>query len=255
MSKKLGQDIKKTAQKVSDDLQKATQKHAAGAVAEVIKGKDPKKVLAETSKKMTQEVAEKATQEVKKNVDKKVDESIKKIDAAVKKADKKVEQKKKEIAKETEKISKELNKEIKDIKKEIKDEAMVGGAVVARRRCPRGMIYRRPYTRRVRRVGRGRRAGSMIRIKGKCIPDKGRKGKGPKLITIKQKGILTQFGYGVSKTEAVSRAALVKAARKYTPLSTLRRLVAIRTLNKSNPKTYNKLDKDVKFLQRKYFSK
>ena len=78
--------------------------------------------------------------------------------------------------------------------------------------------------------------------------------KGPKLITIppEDEGILGKYGYTLTKSHEDRVKALKKAYKENSHLKILRHLNAIRTLQKSNERNYNKLDKDMKWLQAYY---
>lgn len=86
-----------------------------------------------------------------------------------------------------------------------------------------------------------------------CIKDQGRKGRGAQILPKVEPGLLTKYGYSLSKKADIRRKALDKAIKKEGKLKILRRTVYIRTLNKSKPLVYNKLNADVKHLQAKYF--
>jgi len=93
-----------------------------------------------------------------------------------------------------------------------------------------------------------------VKVKPTCIEDKGNPGKGPKLITIpsEDEGILGKYGYRLKDSHQNRIKALKKAFKENSHLKILRHLNAIRTLQKSNEKMYNKLDKDMKWLQEYY---
>jgi len=70
-----------------------------------------------------------------------------------------------------------------------------------------------------------------------------------------KKGELTSLGYSSSKKAKTRRAALEKAVDRYGPLSTLRKVNAIRVLTKRrSPKVSKTLKADVKYLQKHYFT-
>lgn len=69
-----------------------------------------------------------------------------------------------------------------------------------------------------------------------------------------KKGELTELGYSSSKKAKTRRQALEKAVDRYGPLSTLRKVNAIRVLTKRRaPTTSKKYKADVRYLQRRYF--
>lgn len=77
-------------------------------------------------------------------------------------------------------------------------------------------------------------------------------GKGKKLFEIKDKGFLTKNGYSLKKSTEQRKKSLRRSSKEKGMLPVLRHLNAIRTLQKNNPKNFNKLDKDVKFVQKEY---
>ena len=99
-----------------------------------------------------------------------------------------------------------------------------GGAT---RKCPKGMIYRRAYTRKAT----AKRRGSFIH--GSCIRDLGAPGKGYRFggpgIGKLREGELERFGYtGVTGMKAEARhAALQKAVQYYGALRVFRKLHAV----------------------------
>ena len=116
--------------------------------------------------------------------------------------------------------------------------------------CPKGEIMRKGYqfTRKTSK--------KVIRVEPTCIEDRGKPGKGPKLITMPSYdvGLLSKYEYQLSNNHAARVKSLKRAMRNENGLKVLRHLNAIRTLNKSNEKIYNKLDRDMKWLQ-KYYEK
>jgi hypothetical protein len=91
-----------------------------------------------------------------------------------------------------------------------------------------------------------------VKVKSSLIKDRGQKGKGKKLFEVKDKGFLSEKGYGLKKSDNARKTSLRKASKEKGSLSVLRHLNAIRTLQKSNLENYKKLDKDVKFIQKEY---
>ena len=115
----------------------------------------------------------------------------------------------------------------------------------------KGLIRRSSYIRKsyIRKDGI-KVKGS--KVKSSLIKDRGKKGKGKKLFEIKDKGFLSEKGYSLKKSNNARKTSLRKASKEKGSLSVLRHLNAIRTLQKSNPENYKKLDKDVKFIQKEY---
>jgi hypothetical protein len=119
---------------------------------------------------------------------------------------------------------------------------------------PNGMIRRSSYIKK----SYNRKDGTKVKgskIKSSLIKDRGQKGKGKKLFEIKDKGFLREEGYSLKKSLSQRRASLKKASREKGMLPVLRHLNAIRTLQKSNPENYKKLDEDVKYIQKEYRNK
>lgn len=91
-----------------------------------------------------------------------------------------------------------------------------------------------------------------VKVKSSLIKDQGKIGKGRKLFEIKDKGFLTKNGYSLKKSSDERKKSLRRASEEKGMLSVLRHLNAIRTLQKNNHDNFNKLDKDVKFVQKEY---
>jgi hypothetical protein len=116
--------------------------------------------------------------------------------------------------------------------------------------CKKGEIKRVGYS-------YNRKTGSHVSVKSSCIKDQGRKGKGPKLITMPEYdiGLLSNYGYSLSDSHETRVKALKKALKENSELKILRHINALRTLHKSSEKYYNKLDKDLKWIQNDYSKK
>jgi hypothetical protein len=98
------------------------------------------------------------------------------------------------------------------------------------------------------------KSGKKIDVKPTCIKDKGKSGKGEKLIIFPEEdvGLLSKYGYKLKNSHEKRVESLKKAIKDNSELKILRHINAIRTLQKSNEKLYNKLDKDMKWLQKDY---
>lgn len=109
--------------------------------------------------------------------------------------------------------------------------------------CPKGMIRRASYKKK-----------SGKKVKYGCVKDMGKPGKGPKLIVMPSEdiGLLGDFGYSLKKSHKDRVKALKNACKKHEMLKILRHVNALRTLFKSNESYYNKLDKDMKWIQKNY---
>jgi hypothetical protein len=91
-------------------------------------------------------------------------------------------------------------------------------------------------------------------IMRKSIEDKGKPGKGPVYFTIPKEdiGLLEKYNYSLKNNFEERIKSLKKANKALSKLNVLRYINAIRTLQKSHEKYYNKLDKDMKWLQENY---
>jgi hypothetical protein len=79
--------------------------------------------------------------------------------------------------------------------------------------------------------------------------------KNKKLFEIKDKGFLRKNGYSLKKTSKERKKSLRRASKEKGMLPVLRHLNAIRTLQKNNTNNFEKLDQDVKFVQKEYKNK
>lgn len=115
-------------------------------------------------------------------------------------------------------------------------------------KCDKGQIERVGYSFVKKKTGKKVSVGSS------CISDKGKPGKGPKLITIPEYdvGLLSKYGYSLAESHERRVTSLKKAIKSNSELKILRHINALRTLLKSSPKLYNKLDKDMKWIQKDY---
>ncbi len=118
-------------------------------------------------------------------------------------------------------------------------------------KCPKGMIKKVGYT------YKRKTSKQNIKVKSECIKDKGKMSntsKGPKLDILPNYdiGILSNYGYSLKDSHDIRVKALKKAIKQNDELKILRHVNALRTLFKSNEKYYNKLDKDLKWIQKDY---
>jgi hypothetical protein len=118
---------------------------------------------------------------------------------------------------------------------------------MATRKCKRGSIYRVGYT---------RKNGS--RVKGACIRDVGRPGKGfpggPGIGALKS-GELAQFGYSdvIHKSATRRHASLTRAVKKYGSLSVWRKLNAVQVYTRRLSPPSSKIFKaDMNWVRSKY---
>ncbi len=123
------------------------------------------------------------------------------------------------------------------------DKVQNGGA-----KCPKGMIKRVGYS------FKRKTSKKTVHVKAECIKDQGKPGKGPKLgiLPAYDIGILSDYGYSLHDSHEERVKALKKAIKHNNELKILRHVNALRTLFKSNEKYYNKLDKDLKWIQNNY---
>jgi hypothetical protein len=93
-----------------------------------------------------------------------------------------------------------------------------------------------------------------IKVHKVCIKDQGKLGKGPKLgiLPSYDVGILSDYGYSLHNSYEERIKALKRAMKHHNELKILRHVNALRTLFKSNEKYYNKLDRDLKWIQAHY---
>ncbi len=117
-------------------------------------------------------------------------------------------------------------------------------------KCPKGMIEKVGYS------FKRKTSKKTVKVKPVCIKDQGKSGKGPKLgiLPAYDVGILSDYGYSLHDSHDMRIKALKKAMKHHNELKILRHINALRTLFKSNEKYYNKLDKDLKWIQKDYSS-
>ena len=101
---------------------------------------------------------------------------------------------------------------------------------------------RRPMTIRDRRGYTYHLKGGRTHVQATMIENRGQPGKGSKLIPITRPGMLTLYGYSVSKSATARHRALARAIRTghQKPISVFRRLQAVATLSKRTLPTYAK---------------
>ena len=123
---------------------------------------------------------------------------------------------------------------------------------MATRKCGKGKIYRKSYTRR------GTRADRKSIVRGQCIRNVGVPGKGfrggPGIGQLRS-GELSKFGYDhvVSKTMAQRRDALEKAVKAYGSLGVWRKLNAVQVYTRRLSPASSKIFKeDMDWVRGKY---
>lgn len=122
-------------------------------------------------------------------------------------------------------------------------------------KCPSGMIKRSSYSYKKSSSNKKVKVGS--KQPKVIIKDQGMPGKGPKIIKIPKEdiGILSNYGYSLKLPYDDRIKALKKAMKYVDELKILRHLNALRTLFKSNEKYFDKLNKDVHWIQKHYKTK
>jgi hypothetical protein len=65
-------------------------------------------------------------------------------------------------------------------------------------------------------------------------------------------GLLSDYGYFLKNSHEDRIKAIKRSMKDHSELKILRHLNALRTLQKSNEKLFNKLDKDLKWIQKDY---
>lgn len=112
--------------------------------------------------------------------------------------------------------------------------------------CPPGQVRRKAYTRR----SRSKSGKKKVRVKSKCIKDRGLPGKGPKLFKVEHPGILTGFGYHTSELGSERRRAIEKAVKSKGYAEIFRALNNLRIWNKNvNPGIAEKATSDIEYLR------
>ena len=114
--------------------------------------------------------------------------------------------------------------------------------------CPSGKIKRDGY------VYTKKNSKKVVKVNSTCVKDKGKPGKGPKLIVIPEYdiGLLSKYGYSLKNSYLKRIESLKKAICANSELKILRHLNALRTLHKSNEYMFNKLNKDLQWVQQDY---
>ena len=117
--------------------------------------------------------------------------------------------------------------------------------------CPVGQIKKSSYKRSSYKKKSGVTV-SATRVAATCIKDVGKPGKGEKLFEVTKPNLLRNYGYSTKKTSDQRKQSLKRAMSKEKPLEVLKHLNAIRTLNKPRREIYNKMDNDMKYVQKEY---
>jgi len=133
------------------------------------------------------------------------------------------------------------------------------------KKCKGNKILKSPYWRKAHlRKAYTRSDGTKVSssyvnrtyVPSTCVDDRGKKGKGPKILPLpKKQKLLRNFGYKLSDSFEKRKKALKKASNKYNPLEILRHIVLIHNLqakDKKNKMNINKLKKDKAFMKKLY---
>ena len=99
------------------------------------------------------------------------------------------------------------------------------------------------------------RPAGKTQVQATLIVDRGKLGKGPKVIPVTRPGMLTAYGYSVSKSPMARHRALTKAITygMQKPLEVFHRLQAVATLSKRTMPSYAKTYRyDRNYIGRKF---
>ena len=115
-------------------------------------------------------------------------------------------------------------------------------------KCPKGEIMRVGYSYTKKKTNK------KVSVEPTCIKDRGKAGKGLKLIQMPEYdvGLLSKYGYSLAHSHIDRVKSIKKAMKENSELKILRHINALRTLQKSNQKYHNKLDKDYKWIEKDY---
>lgn len=117
--------------------------------------------------------------------------------------------------------------------------------------CPKGQIKRASYKRKSYKK-KDSTIVKATRVPATCIIDRGNPGRGVKLYEVTKPQLLRSYGYSTDESYEDRKISLKRAMTHEDPLEVLRHLNAIRTLQRANPEIYNKMDKDMKYIQVEY---
>jgi hypothetical protein len=150
-----------------------------------------------------------------------------------------------------------MDKDIKKVKKRTALKKKVGSVyhptskTIRTGECPIGEVGRKGYYRHAYEKKDGHHIKGSY-VKRSCIKDVGMPGKvisSAKVIPKLKEGALSKYGYSTDLTEKERLVCLVKAIKELTYAGVIRRINAIRTLTKSNPKLFKIYTKDIENLQ------
>ena len=118
-------------------------------------------------------------------------------------------------------------------------------------RCPRGKIFRKAFTRKAFTRSDGTRVKAS-RTPGKCIIDRGKPGKGPKILPTPRKGSLEGWKKDMPRKER--HALLKRLTKKENCRSVIGRLTLLRNIS-DDPGTDRVAEADAKWLHDQPFCK
>ena len=111
-------------------------------------------------------------------------------------------------------------------------------------KCGKGFILREGYKRR----GYYNKYGTYIKavyVPPTCIVDRGKKGKGPRLLPELKKGTLSQYGYHAHLNAQERHKSLSRATRNIPAITVFRKLNAVYVLSRNtNPRVSNIFRRD-----------
>jgi len=124
----------------------------------------------------------------------------------------------------------------------VRSDKIINNNIKMPKSCPAGKIKRNGYT-----TERGTKVATT------CTKNMSTPGKTPsnkKVLPKLKEGYLSKYGYSFSKNDTKRETSLRKAMKNEGDLEVLRRVVLLRTYMKNEPLKFQKLDKDVKYIQK-----
>jgi len=119
-------------------------------------------------------------------------------------------------------------------------------------RCPVGKIMKKGYYRHDYEKKDGTHVKGKY-VKQACTPNKGKPGKtleSAKVIPPLKKGELTKFGYSTHLSEKERLQSLIKAVKDLSYATVIRKINAVRTLSRNDPKLNKIYTTDIENLQK-----
>jgi len=113
-------------------------------------------------------------------------------------------------------------------------------------KCKSGTILRKTHTRTTK-------TKKTVSIKAHCIKDRGLPGKGPELIKNLKKGKLSKYGYSSGESITSRQSSLKKAVKAYGSGSVIKKLNAVKVLQRNtNPKVSKIFGDDLIWVQKTF---